>query len=68
MTKRGIINRIPQQFLFITNGSVNEVKSHLTTVLDEGVITEEELNELYDDADEISKKILGFVKYLRSKQ
>ncbi|MEO0332214.1 MAG: four helix bundle protein [Bacteroidota bacterium] len=53
------------QFLFYAKGSCLEVMSQLHRAKDRTYITEEEFNELYQFADEISGMIQGLVHYLK---
>jgi len=54
------------QFLYISHGSVAEVEGQLYVALDLGYIAEPKFKELYDLCYEISKLIMGFIKYLSS--
>lgn len=54
------------QFLYIARGSAGEVRSQLYVALDLGYVTEIAFGELLMKAEEISKAIFGFIKYLRS--
>ena len=53
------------RFLFIAHGSTAEVQSALYVAKDQDYISEDEFHTLYNDAEEISKMITGFIKYLR---
>jgi len=59
-------NREFIQFLYISHGSVAEVEAQLYVALDLGYIAEPKFKELYDLCYEISKLIMGFIKYLSS--
>ncbi len=52
------------QFLFVSKGSVAEVQSQLYVALDQGYITHEEFNKLYEKSDEVARLISGFISYL----
>lgn len=54
------------QFLYIARGSAGEVRSQLYVALDLGYVTEIAFGELLMKAEETSKAIFGFIKYLRS--
>jgi four helix bundle protein len=54
------------QFLFIAKSSAAEVQSHLYVALDQGYMTKEEFEEIYTQADLVSRMISGFIKYLSS--
>lgn len=53
-------------FLFYAKGSCTELKSQLYRSLDRKYITQEQFDNLYDETDQVSKMINGFVNYLRS--
>ena len=53
------------RFLTYSRRSASEVKNQLYIALDERYITEDEFKQLYDSASEISKMLLGFIRYLR---
>ncbi len=59
-------NREFIQFLSIAKGSCGEVRSHLYIALDVGYIDVSEFNECYELAEQISKSLSGFMKYLKS--
>lgn len=53
-------------FLSITNGSLNEVKSQLYRALDKEYVTQEEFNLLYEMADHASNKTGSLMAYLNT--
>jgi four helix bundle protein len=61
-------NREFIQFLFISISSIAEVQSHLYVSLDQRYISQEEFNQIYEQADKTAKIISGFIRYLRTKQ
>ena len=54
------------QFLFISKSSAAEVQSQLYIALDQKYITQEAFEEIYNQAEKISKMESGFIKYLKS--
>lgn len=54
------------QFLFIAKSSAAEVQSHLYVALDQGYLTKDKFEEIYTQAELVSKMISGFIKYLSS--
>lgn len=54
------------QFLFIAKSSAAEVQSHLYVALDQGYLTKDKFEEIYAQADLVSKIISGLIKYLNS--
>ena len=54
------------QYLFISKSSTAEVQSHLYVALDQRYITQEDFNEIYPQAEKVSKMNSGFIKYLNS--
>ena len=54
------------QFLFISKSSVADVQSQLYVSLDQEYIVQNDFNEVYKQADLISKMISNFIKYLNS--
>lgn len=53
-------------FLSISNGSANEVKSQLYRAFDNDYITKIEFDETYDMADSLTKKLGSFINYLNT--
>ena len=53
-------------FLSITNGSLNEVKSQLYRALDKEYINQDEFDRLYEIADHASNKTGSLIGYLNS--
>jgi len=53
-------------FLSISNGSLNEVKSQLYRALDREYITQEEFDTLYEMADNASNKTGSYMNYLNA--
>lgn len=53
-------------FLGMAHASAAEMQSHLYVALDQSYITGEKFQKLYSEAEEISRMIQGFSKYLRS--
>ncbi|HMK05509.1 MAG TPA: four helix bundle protein [Ferruginibacter sp.] len=54
------------QFLSISTGSADELKSQLYRCLDKAYISNETFEELYEKTNAIYKKINGFIKYLNT--
>jgi four helix bundle protein len=54
------------QFLFISKSSVAEVQSQFYVALDQEYIVQNDFNEVYNQADLVSKMISNFIKYLNS--
>lgn len=54
------------QFLFISKGSIGETRSQLYRALDQKYISEKDFDDLKRDCLEISRKISGFIKYLKT--
>ena len=52
------------QFLFISKSSAAEVQSHLYVARDQAYIQEKEFNQIYGQAEKVSKMTSGFIKYL----
>ena len=53
------------QFLSTSKGSCGEVKSHLYVALDQGYLTPVSFDQLYGQANEVSRLLSGFMTYLR---
>ncbi len=60
-------NKEFRQFLYRAHGSIAEVQSALYIARDLNYIEEKEFKHLYKKADEISRMIAGFIKYLGAK-
>jgi len=54
------------QYLYISKSSAAEVQSDLYVALDQNYITQEDFNKIYEQAEIVSKKDSGFIKYLDS--
>ena len=54
------------QFLFISKSSAAEVQSQLYVALDQNYITQKTFEEIYNQAEKISKMDSGFIKYIKS--
>lgn len=57
-------NKEFSNFLNMAHGSAAEVQSHLYVALDQTYITKGDFEEFYTKADDISKMIQAFMKYL----
>jgi len=53
------------QFLSTAKGSCGEVKSDLYVALDQHYLSQVQFDPLYQRADEVSRLVAGFMKYLR---
>jgi len=53
------------QFLFVSNGSLNEVESMLQIANELGFINEKQTEELVQRTEEVRKLLKGFIKYLQ---
>jgi len=53
------------RFLYIAKGSSGEVRSQLYCALDEGYLTQEVFDALFETVSSISRQIAGFIEYLR---
>lgn len=56
------------QFLYVSHGSVAEIEAQLYTALDLGYIKREKFESLYKECYEISRMLMGLIKYLSSHQ
>jgi len=56
------------QFLYTARGSAAEVQSQLYVAADLGYLRREDLHRLYEMADEVSRLISGFIRYLKGNQ
>jgi four helix bundle protein len=54
------------QYLFISKSSAAEVQSHLYVAIDQRYIAKETFDQLYTQAEKVSKMDSGFIKYLNS--
>jgi len=56
------------QFLFISKSSAAEVQSHFYVAIDQGYVSQEDFNMVYDQAEVVSKLDSGLIKYLNSQR
>jgi four helix bundle protein len=56
------------QFLAVSKGSANEVKSQLYRALDQQYLSQESFDLFYDKADSVSKMLDGFIVYLNNSE
>jgi four helix bundle protein len=61
-------NKEFSQFLSMAKGSTGEVRSQLYVALDAGFLNQTRFNDLFGDAEEASRLIAGFVRYLRQSE
>ena len=54
------------RFFFIAKGSSGEVRSQLYCALDEGYLTPQSFDELFDMASSTSRQLAGLISYLKS--
>ena len=54
------------QFLSISTGSADELKSQLFRCLDKGYLSKENFDDLYEKTNVVYKQINGFIKYLNT--
>ena len=59
-------NKEFSQYLVIAHGSVSEVQSGLYIFLDRKYINDKEFESLYNKCSEVSKMIMGLIKYLKT--
>ena len=53
------------QYLFISKGSAAEVQSQLYVALDQGYISQDRFDKIYNQAETVCKLDSGFIKYLK---
>jgi four helix bundle protein len=53
------------RFLRYARRSASEVQSHLYVALDQGYVTQDQFNEIYQTATEARRLIGGFIRYLQ---
>jgi len=53
-------------FLSMAKASSGELRSQLYVALDEGYITQDQFDDLYKDAEAVSRMAAGFIDYLQS--
>ena len=56
------------QFLSIAKGSTGEVRSQLYVALDAGYLNQPHFNELFANAEDASRLIAGFMRYLQQSE
>lgn len=56
------------QFLSMAKGSIGEVRSQLYVALDAGFLNQTQFTELFSGAEEASRLIAGFMRYLRQSE
>ncbi|RJQ80693.1 MAG: four helix bundle protein [Desulfobacteraceae bacterium] len=56
------------QFLFISKSSAAEVQSQLYVALDQNYITPQQFEQVYNQAETVSKLTSGFIKYLNGRK
>ena len=59
-------NREFMQFLFVSKSSAAEIQSQFYVPLDQGYVTKDDFDMIYDQAEIVSKLDSGFIKYLNS--
>jgi len=53
------------QYLFVAKGSAAEVQSQLYTALDQGYISQETFDSIYETLEVVAKQLSCFITYLR---
>ena len=53
------------RFLIYSRRSASEVQSHLYVALDQGNISNDQFNEIYEKATAVKKLVSGFIRYLK---
>jgi four helix bundle protein len=61
-------NREFIQFLFIAMSSSAEVQSHMYVALDQGYVSQETFDEIFNQAEKTSRLISGLINYLRTNE
>jgi len=61
-------NREFMQYLFISKSSAAEVQSHIYVALDQEYISQEDFEQIYAQAEVVSKLDSGLIKYLVSQE
>ncbi|MCP9469329.1 MAG: four helix bundle protein [Nitrospira sp.] len=61
-------NKEFMQFLFIAMSSCAEVQSHLYISVDQGYLSKDTFESIYEQANKTARIISGLIKYLRAKQ
>jgi len=56
------------QFLFVAMSSSAEVRSHLYIAVDQGYLSKETFESIYEQANKTGRIISGLITYLRTKQ
>jgi four helix bundle protein len=54
------------QFLFVALASAAEVQSHLYVAVDQGYLSKEMFDSIYEQAGKTGRIVSGFIKYLRT--
>ncbi len=60
-------NKEFSRYLFIAMSSSAEVRSHLYIALDQGYLSKDAFESIYEQADRTGRIISGLIKYLRAK-
>ena len=56
------------QFLFISKSSAAEVQSQFYVALDQGYVSQDDFDKVYNQAEVVSKLDSGFIRYLQSEK
>ena len=56
------------QFLFVAMSSAAEVQSHMYIAVDQGYVSKDTFESIYDQANKTARITSGLIKYLRTKQ
>ena len=54
------------QYLFISKSSAAEIQSHFYVALDQNYVTQETFEQIFEQAEKVSKLDSGFIKYLNA--